>query len=66
MWMATSQPRTVVLTVFSRFMNALSTWMAEMATTDVISFCLRPPKSTLAIHSGLSCSPASMRDTKFS
>ena len=42
---------------------------AEIATIDVMSFCLRPAKSTLVIQSGRSCrslSPVSSLDTKFS
>ena len=34
------------------FMNALSTSTAEIATIEVINFCLRPPKSTRDIHNG--------------
>ena len=56
----------MVFAVLSMFMNALSTWIAEIATIDVISFCLRPPKSTFDIHSGLWPSAASSRETKFS
>src|SRR6516225_6289085 len=46
------------------FMNALSTSTAEIATIEVINFCLRPPKSTRDIHNGrVSSSPASICDT---
>src|SRR3954463_3480894 len=56
----------LVLSYCSIFMNARNSWIAEMATIEVISLCLRPPKSTLVIQSGRSWSSASIRETKFS
>ena len=36
------------------FMNAFSTWIAEIATMEASSFCFSPPKSILVIQSGQS------------
>jgi hypothetical protein len=48
-------------------MKAFSTWIAETATIEAISFCLSPPKLTLVIHSGQSgWLPGSILETKFS
>ena len=52
--MDADQPGEPGVVVRSIFMNALSTGMAEIATIEVISFCLSPPKSTLVIQSGRS------------
>src|SRR5262245_39880033 len=41
-WIPTSQP-SFVLSYLSTFMNALRTWMAEMATIEARSFCFSPP-----------------------
>ena len=49
------------------FMNAFSTWIAEIATMEASSFCFSPLKSTLVIQSGQSgWPPVSIFETKFS
>src|SRR4051812_43710022 len=53
--------------MLARFMKALSTWIAEMATIDDRSLSFRPVKSILPIHSGQSlCVLSSILETKFS
>src|SRR6185503_3557178 len=63
----TSQASLVGSKLVSMFMKAFSTWIAEIATIEAISFCLSPPKLTLVIHSGQSgWLPGSILETKFS
>jgi hypothetical protein len=63
----TSQESLLGSKTVSMFMNAFSTWIAEIATIEASSFCFRPPKLTLVIQSGQSgCPPASIFETKFS
>ena len=65
--MPASQPSFWASNEPSMFMNAFSTWIAEIATIEASSFCFSPEKSTLVIHSGQSGWPrGSIRDTKFS
>ena len=48
-------------------MKAFSSWIAEIATIDDMSFSFSPVKSILLIQSGQSlCSVASILETKFS
>src|SRR3954465_13315614 len=63
----TSQASLVGSKLVSMFMKAFSTWIAEIATIEAISFCLSPPKLTLVIHPGQSgWLPGSILETKFS
>ena len=50
----TSQASFCVSNTLSIFMNAFSTWIAEIATIEASSFCFKPPKLTLVIQSGQS------------
>ena len=63
----TSQASLLGSKMVSMFMNALSTWIAEIATIEARSFCYKPPKLTLVIQSGQSgWPPGSIFETKFS
>ena len=63
----TSQASLLASNTVSMFMNAFSTWIAEIATIDASSFCYSPPKLTLVIQSGQSgWPPGSIFETKFS